>query len=100
MKLCKCGALVDKRCERCYPTTHSKTTKERGYGHDWRKLSERLRKESPLCPDCLAEGRSVPATEVHHEVKIKDAPSLRLSRPNLIPLCAKHHALRENATAN
>ena len=31
MKLCKCGAIVEKRCERCYPSTHQRTTTERGY---------------------------------------------------------------------
>lgn len=98
MRLCKCGAIVANRCLVCYPMTHARTTKQRGYDHAWRKLSERVRQEQPLCPDCETEGRAIPSTEVHHIVPIKKAPKLRLVRSNLIAVCKRHHEERERAT--
>lgn len=97
MKLCKCGAIVADRCERCYPTKHLQTTKQRGYDNAWRKLSERVRREQPLCPDCEAEGRAIPSTEVHHIIPIKVNPKLRLVRSNLIAVCHRHHEERERS---
>ena len=92
MKLCKCGAIVKKVCERCYPPRqHDKTTKERGYGNDWRKLSERYRAENPLCERCTQHGRTTPAEHVHHKVKIREAPHLRLDWGNLISVCVACH---------
>lgn len=96
MKLCKCGQIVADRCLKCYPLKHAQTTKQRGYDHIWRKVSERVRQEQPLCPDCEAEGRAVPATEVHHIVPIKVNPKLRLTRSNLVALCRTHHERREH----
>lgn len=92
MKLCKCGAIVEKRCLRCYPQKHGKTTAERGYDHHWRRLSERVRAEQPLCPMCESEGRAIAATEVHHIEPIERRPDLRLVRSNLVALCARHHS--------
>ena len=99
MKLCKCGKIVENRCEECYPSKHGKTTKQRGYDSRWKRLSIRVRDEQPLCPDCEAEGRAEPATEVHHIVPIALAESLRLERSNLIALCSRHHAEREGREA-
>ena len=91
-KLCKCGAIVARRCDRCYPPQqHKKSTKERGYGHDWRRLSERYRAQNPLCERCTMEGRTTPAEHVHHKIKIADAPELRLDANNLMALCVQCH---------
>jgi len=94
-RLCKCGAIVDGICPKCYKPQRRESTAKRGYDHIWRRLSERVRKEQPLCPDCEAEGFARATTEVHHIIPIAKAPSLRLVRNNLIALCTKHHALRE-----
>jgi 5-methylcytosine-specific restriction enzyme A len=91
MKLCKCGAIVEKRCKSCYPDKHDRTTTERGYDGPWKRLSKRVRNEQPLCPMCEAEGRAIPATEVHHVEPIAIAPNRRLDRSNLVALCNRHH---------
>lgn len=98
-KLCKCGAIVAKRCERCYPSTHAQTTTERGYGQDWRQLSEKYRTINPLCERCMEQDKATPADHVHHKIKIVDAPHLRLSWDNLMSVCVKCHNELEGSNA-
>lgn len=96
MRLCRCGAIVERHCERCRPRqVRSKTTAERGYDHRWRDLSERKRRENPLCEECEREGTVTPATEVHHVVPIAQAPHLRLQWANLMSVCSACHAKLE-----
>jgi 5-methylcytosine-specific restriction enzyme A len=96
MKLCRCGAIVKRRCERCSPKqAHAATTAERGYDHRWRTLSERKRREDPLCEECMRLGNVTPATEVHHIVSIAAAPHLRLRWTNLASVCSACHARLE-----
>jgi 5-methylcytosine-specific restriction endonuclease McrA len=97
--LCVCGNQHKRseQCTRCRKPTrssHGKTTAERGYGHDWRKLSERIRTEEPLCKDCESVGRIRPATECHHLIKIREAPNERLNLGNVIGLCHECHQIR------
>lgn len=49
-----CGEPTDAtRCEQCRPRDPQlKSTRERGYGTTWRKLSERARRLQPWCTDC------------------------------------------------
>lgn len=91
MKLCKCGAIVEKRCNHCNPPAHAQTTKQRGYGHDWRKLSEYKRALDPLCEHCMSRGKTEPATEVHHIIPIARSPGLRLVLDNLMSVCHACH---------
>lgn len=95
MRLCRCGAIVRKGlCERCKPPAPKQdrgTTKERGYGHDWRRLSELARQEEPLCKVHEARGIVRPATERHHIEKIRDAPDRRLDFDNTISVCGDCH---------
>ena len=95
LRLCKCGKIVDGKCKACYRETTKQTTAQKGYDNKWRRLSEMVRKEQPLCPDCEQEGKAVAATEVHHIIPIKNAPHLRLDRRNLVALCHRHHEIRE-----
>jgi 5-methylcytosine-specific restriction endonuclease McrA len=60
----------------------------------WRRLRAEVLAEEPLCPDCLAEGRVEPATEVHHLRERKAAPELALTRDNLQALCHQCHNRR------
>lgn len=99
MRLCKCGAIVAERCERCYPSTHAKTTKERGYGHDHRTASERYRAERPICEVCLLLDMTRPSVHLHHIKKIVDAPWLRMQRSNWLAVCDEHHELVERDEA-
>lgn len=90
-RLCRCGAIVQDKCNKCDASKHKQTTKQRGYGHDWRKFSERFRSEVPLCQLCEMRGKVEPATQVHHIRKIVDAPALRLNRRNCLAVCADCH---------
>jgi len=87
LRLCKCGAAVkNPPCAKCCP----KKTKG-NYDHQWRKLSERIRKERPLCEICFAAGKATVATEVHHKIEIEVRPDLRLAPENLVSICTPCH---------
>jgi 5-methylcytosine-specific restriction protein A len=100
-KFCKCGAVIGAGgCGRCRKPVQSmtyKTTKQRGYGADWKDLSERYRAQYPLCEDCLKEGKVTPSSEVHHVIPISEQPSLRLTWTNLVALCNTCHSVRHVA---
>lgn len=69
-----------------------KTTTERGYGNDWRQLSERKRAEDPLCENCLEKySKATPAVHVHHMKPIATHPELRLEWSNLMSVCEPCH---------
>jgi 5-methylcytosine-specific restriction protein A len=96
-RLCRCGAIVDKKCSRCdKPRKETKSTSERGYGYDWYKFSLRYRSEYPICQVCESAGRIEPATEVHHIEKITDRPDLRLDWSNCLSVCQSCHKEIEN----
>lgn len=67
---------------------------KRGYGRDWQRTRERKLAADPLCEDCQAEGRVTPATEVHHKLKLAEAPSQKHAADNLRSLCAACHGKR------
>ncbi len=102
-RLCRCGAIVEDRCEACDKAKgrgkHQRTTKERGYGHDWRNASERYRAEVPLCQVCELAGKVAGADHVHHITKIRDAPELRLDRSNWLSVCSDCHEKVEKDSA-
>jgi 5-methylcytosine-specific restriction endonuclease McrA len=95
MKFCKCGAIIDGSCSKCEALTRQTTT-QRGYGHDWQKLSRTIRSEQPLCIDCLAAGKVKPSTQVHHEIPISVDKTKRMDRSNLVPLCDDCHKGRHD----
>ena len=106
-KLCRCGGVrQDVRgsvCSKCGAGKVNKTqgTTERGYDGAWKRLSERVRIEQPLCEVCLESDTVTAATEVHHKIEIEQAPWLRLERSNLMSLCngchKRIHAGKETA---
>lgn len=52
---------------------HKKTTTQRGYGHQWRKLRDAvMRRDGFLCQVCKSTGRYTPADEVDHIVQKAD----------------------------
>lgn len=59
----------------------------------WRTLRLRILAESPLCLECQAGGRDIPATDVDHiePARVRDAVSF-FDRSNLQPLCKAHHS--------
>lgn len=67
---------------------------KRGYGDAWPKVRAAKLSADPLCEDCKEAKRVIVAREVHHIVKIKDAPELRLVMSNLRSLCDPCHDAR------
>lgn len=89
MKLCRCGAIVDGKCDRC---DKSKATHAGFYSSwKWTKLSVRKRMADPLCEQCLSDGKVTPATEVHHIVGVDESEALRLNWDNLMSVCDECH---------
>lgn len=64
----------------------------------WRRAREAKLRRQPLCEDCLASGRAVMATEVHHVVPLSRGRSygemerLAFDPANLRSLCRDCHA--------
>ena len=96
-KLCRCGSVREdvfgSVCAKCGAgrKRNSRTTKECGYDNEWRVLSEKKRSIDPLCELCLQNGIITAADEVHHKVRIDDAPWLRLVWENLLSVCVDCH---------
>lgn len=62
----------------------------------WRKCRESyLASVGSLCERCLAKGLIVPATQVHHKIKLTpenmDDPAITLNHDNLEALCMDCH---------
>lgn len=60
----------------------------------WRRLRMAHLAEHPLCVDCQGQGRTTPATEVHHVTKRRVDPNAELDRDNLMSLCKACHSVR------
>ena len=66
----------------------------------WKSLRNRFIRLYPLCEDCLKEGRSIAAEEIHHNIPFmrgkteEERWDLLLDPNNLSSLCIKHHQLR------
>lgn len=60
----------------------------------WRKLRALKLSIDPLCEDCLKQGRTTVAVEVHHVEKRKLRPDLALSLENLASLCVPCHNMK------
>lgn len=89
------------------PNNHKEVSAKRN--HTWNKYYQNKKYKNlrdyymslhPLCIDCLFEGRSVPATELHHIRPIstganeEERMQLLLNPDNFAPLCSYHHDLR------
>jgi 5-methylcytosine-specific restriction endonuclease McrA len=98
--LCRCGESLERgqKCKQCYRyKTPQGNTGERGYDRRWREMSERIRREQPLCQHCLHRGISRPSRECHHILPIATHPELRLVRSNIVALCTQCHQAEERA---
>ena len=69
----------------------------------WKKLRAAFLSETPLCAECLAEGKITASQEVHHVVSFMNAaPDLARMRDlaydwkNLQGLCDYHHNLKHH----
>lgn len=79
------------------PTPNDKqrgSAHQRGYDKTWQKFREMVLNERPLCVDCKALGSLVPALELHHLIRVREQPELRLEPTNVIGLCKACHSRR------
>ena len=66
----------------------------------WIELRKSKLMSDPLCEDCLLEGKTTLATEVHHNKSFMstnnqmDRERLAYDYDNLVSLCTYHHKLR------
>lgn len=89
-----CSALVTigycdvhKKDKQSYDKYRGSNT-ERGYGATHRKIREVVRREEPLCRECLKTGKITPSNEMDHI----DGNAWNTSRDNLEMLCASCHS--------
>jgi len=66
----------------------------RGYDGAWRRFRAGFLLANPLCADCARNGFATAATEVHHVMKLRRDPSLRLDARNAMALCKPCHSAR------
>lgn len=100
-----CNSLV--RATRCdkhakekrQPDTNRPNSHRRGYDKRWSNenltgVRDVFIATYPLCHDCEANGITRAAEQVHHKLKVKDHPELRLEWSNLMSLCESCHSRR------
>lgn len=73
---------------------HRGSSSERGYDGKWRQARKHFLSSNPLCSDCQKSGRIVPASEVHHMLKVKDNPELFYDSSQWLALCHSCHSKR------
>ena len=73
---------------------HRGNSTERGYDGAWRRFRAAFLRANPLCADCYSTGEVIAAAEVHHLVKLRDAPGRRLDPTNCRALCQPCHSAR------
>ena len=69
---------------------HDEKTAARGYGAAHRRWRAAVLRHNPLCVDCVAEGRSAPATDADHI----DGDPFNRQLDNGRGLCRLHHNRR------
>ena len=67
---------------------HRGSSTERGYGARHRQIREVVRREEPLCRECLKNGLLTPSNEMDHI----DGDAFNTTRVNLQMLCKHCHA--------
>ena len=60
------------------------------YGRAWRRIRDRYIAAHPLCEQCEAAGRIIPAREVHHIVPLSEGGTH--AEENLMALCTSCHS--------
>jgi 5-methylcytosine-specific restriction protein A len=71
---------------------------KRLYGRAWDKARRAHLRDNPLCVDCLAKGKRVPAFAVDHEIPHRGDPVLFWDRNNWRSRCEHHHNLKTATT--
>lgn len=76
------------------PKDDRRSAAARGYDYQWQKFRILYLAEHPLCMDCLSEGMTTAATDVHHKKKLAEHPELKYEDVNLRALCSPCHDRR------
>lgn len=84
----RCPAAVESRREHDQRRGGSA---ERGYGYRWQLARAAYLLENPLCVECVADGRPMPATDVDHIVPHRGDMALFWNTANWQGLCDTHH---------
>lgn len=72
-----------------------KSSTERGYGREYRRLRAMLFAQEPLCRPCKAKGRTTAATMCDHIVPLAKSGAAH-SIENLQPICRSCHQDKSN----
>ena len=89
-----CNELVSGgRCDKHKPThreydRYRGSSTQRGYGARHQAIRELVRREEPLCRECLKTGQITPSNEMDHI----DGNALNTERSNLEMLCKSCHS--------
>lgn len=80
------------RCEACRRRREKSrgSSADRLYDAVWQRFRAFFLRSHPLCADCERQ----PAVDVHHKVKLRERPDLRLVEDNCRGLCHACHARR------
>ena len=70
---------------------------KRGYNARWRRESQAYLDEHPLCVECEAGGRVVPAKAVDHIIPHGGNERLMWDQDNWQALCLSHHGRKSRA---
>ena len=78
-----------KKARRQYDRYEREPNVKKMYGHRWEKIRNMYIKAHPLCEECLKNGKSTLADEVHHVLPIKRGGTHDFD--NLMSLCKSCH---------
>lgn len=86
-----CGKIITGICGcRARTSEHRGGSTERGYGSRWQTFRAWFLLHHPICNDCGV----APATDVHHEQPLREAPERQYDESNCSALCHSCHAIR------
>jgi 5-methylcytosine-specific restriction protein A len=75
---------------------HRLSSKDRGYGRDYRRCRAQLLSQEPTCRHCRAKGRTTLATVTDHIIPLAKGGAAH-NIANLQPLCQECHQNKSNA---
>lgn len=91
----KCLQLVTGPCSCTSAGDARPTAAKRGYGAKWQRFRDWFLNRHPRCEDHWEQGVDYRLElEVHHKVKVKQAPHRQYEEANCMTLCKACHAAR------
>nr|DAZ39092.1 MAG TPA: NinG recombination protein [Caudoviricetes sp.] len=81
---------------------HKTTTDKLRNTYRWQRKREQIRQDAHhMCEMCKAEGIiTTKGLEIHHIIKLSQAPDLLTDDDNLVCLCVPHHKQADNGEIN